>query len=352
MKRTLALTLLFASALAAGQTPDANQEYCKYITEQAMAERDRLRTPMAIMGPIQPNTGLGAEIVFGVQNSLSDDLKAHLTMKLAGKTCSLYSATSEAQQHLLYALPVIEKDILEHRLKLIDSASSSLDSLIAVNMKNVESHNLTRQAIYALENAKLRLDTTRTATLMGISSPYVPPLSDTPLRTLVAAKMEAEREVQNASVALTKQNSWDFKLEAGAHRQLTQISSSVNPTGPYGAFTLSYNLGRHAIDKHLEKSADAYLKWKQSQFDDVAEEARILKQQIIESTHIQQDQLKALEARDTEIDRELHAIDGVDTNTALTYRNQLLADREILHVELEDLKFRVTQLEQYLAYNF
>ena len=347
----------FFSALpSVAQEPNAEAQaaYCKYVTEHAAAERDLLRTPSVIAGPVQPSTGTSAQVLYGLSNSLSDDRKAALTMRVARQTCSLYAATVEAQQHILYALPGIEKDVLRHRLQLIHDALDLLDRLIGENTKSVEAHDLPRPALHALRNAKVRLDTTRTATLTGIVSPYVPQMSTTPLKTLVAIKLQADGDVQKASAKLNKQDAWDLKLSAGGHTQIGPDTSGINidPTGPYGEFSLTFNIGRRAVSKHFDNSADAYVRWKGAQFDDVAQQASILQQQILETIQIQEEQLGVLTTHDGEISHELELLTGVDTSASLTYKNQLLADQAILRVDLEDAKFRIQRLKDYLAFNF
>src|SRR5580658_8805052 len=112
----VATLLVLSTSAFAGENDTANAAYCKYITEQAAAQRDLLRTPQADIGPTVPSAGTAPQMVVGVTNSLSDDRKASLAMKVAKSGCDLYIATTEAQQHLLYAEPSIEKDVLRHRL--------------------------------------------------------------------------------------------------------------------------------------------------------------------------------------------------------------------------------------------
>ena len=53
---TFALALYLVFTARAGD--EDQQAYCKYVTQQAAAQRDLLRTPDAIGGFTQPNTGL------------------------------------------------------------------------------------------------------------------------------------------------------------------------------------------------------------------------------------------------------------------------------------------------------
>jgi hypothetical protein len=191
--------------------------------------------------------------------------------------------------------------------------------------------------------------------LTGIASPYVPTLSATPLRTLIADKLVQEDITQRAAAKLQKQNSWDFSVSAGTHRRLpsTQVDNTQSAAwGAYGAFNLTYNLGRRSIGNHLDKSVDAYNEWKRTQFDDVNTQAKLLKKQIEDTLAIQIGQLKAMETHDLEIDANLKKLEGVDTANAIAFRNDLFADQVMLRVNIEDAKFRCARLQQYLTDNF
>lgn len=346
--------LLLSVAVSYGQGADVQgtTDFCRYTQEQADAQRDLLRTPNAIVGPIQPSTGTAPQMVFGVQESLSSLWKSHLTIKLANSTCALYRNTTAAQMHVLYALPGVEKQVLQHRLDLIQQASDELDGLIVDNGKYVDAHNLTKPALYTLQSAKVRLDMSRTEALTGLTTPYVPTLSTTPLRELVNAKMASEGDFQKASVRLQKQNAWDIKLEGGEHQQLSQVSSGQSSGGLYGEFSLTYNFGGRAANHHLDKSVAAYTQWKSSQFDDVTEQSRILKQQISDTIKIQQDQLGILVIHDGQINDNLTSVEGVDSTAALTFKTQLTADKIVLEVDIKDVQFRIATLNEYLQTNF
>lgn len=355
MKIVLVTTMLFIASFALAQNEQADAAFCKYTMEQGMATRDQLRSPSAVIGPIQPSTGTPPQLVIGVTTSLTDTKKASLTMDVARRACDLYTATTEAQMHLMYALPQIEKDVLKNRLRLIDDATAKLDSLAQSNMAMVDSKNLTMPAVYPLISAKIRLDESRTTALTGIASPYVPTLRDVPIRQLVADKLAEEDTAAKAAVKLQKQNSWDFSVSAGTHRRLpsSQISSDSQSTwGAYGAFNFTYNLGRKSIKDHLDKSVDSYNEWKRTQFDDVTSQAKLLKKQIEDTLTIQQSQLKAMENHDLEIGVELTKLEGVETANAIAFRNDLYADQVMLRVNIEDAKYRCARLRQYLTENF
>ena len=100
-KRTLVITAMLVASLGAlaqannTKAPSAltdQQAYCEYVTQQAAAQSDLLRTPSAVAGITQPNTGLPMQLVWGLSSSLSDMRKASLTMDAARKNCVLYTA--------------------------------------------------------------------------------------------------------------------------------------------------------------------------------------------------------------------------------------------------------------------
>jgi hypothetical protein len=112
----IAAVLLCCAAIFAEENEAAEKAYCKYITEQANAQRDLLRSPSAIAGPTQPSAGTPPQMIFGLTGSLANNLKAPLTTKVARAACDLYVAATEAQQHIYFAEPKMEKDALTHRL--------------------------------------------------------------------------------------------------------------------------------------------------------------------------------------------------------------------------------------------
>ena len=138
-----AAALVLAPAAFGGDEKD-QQTYCSYVIEQASAQRDLLLTPSAIAGFTQPNTGLPTQSYWGFTGSLSDMRKAGLTMDVARKDCELYGATASAQQEIQYAMPRLEKQALEHRLELIQQATTSLDAMMADTTKMVDAQNMTR----------------------------------------------------------------------------------------------------------------------------------------------------------------------------------------------------------------
>jgi hypothetical protein len=344
--------LLIPGAFAA----DANekpgndpQAFCRYVTEQAAAQRDLLMAPNAVAGITQPNTGLPMQAVWGVSGSLSNVRKGVLTMDAARKNCDLYTATASTQQDIQYALPSLEKQALQHRLGLIQQASESLDALVATTRKMLDVQNMTRPMAFALQTTKIKLDADRADTRSRIVGLYTPQLSDRPVKELLAEKQGRDVNEQRALAKLNRQNDWDVALSVGAHQQ---ISPWVDSRGAYGEVTVSYNLASHAINKHLDRSADAYQDWKKVQEGDVIRNADVLKQQLVDGVSVQENRLKALQEEQKEIASNLQLVAGAETSAALDFRNQLTSAQLLLEIEIGDASFRLDRLREFLGKNF
>src|SRR5580693_9101223 len=318
--------LFLACALAMLLIPNARagdedqQAYCKYVTQQAAARRDLLRTPDAVAGVTQPNTGLPTQVVWGVTGSLSNVRKAALTMDAARKDCELYTVSSSAQQAIQYAMPSLEKQALQNRLALIQQASEDLDALIATTTKMLEAHNMTRPMAFALESTKIKLEGDRAATQSKIVAIYAPQLSDKPLKDLVAEKQASEDNERRAIYKINRQNDWDVALSVGAHQQVNPL---IGSPGAYGEVTVSYNLASHAINKHLDQAAGAYDDWKRVQEGDVIRNAEVLKQLLVDTITVQDNRLKALLNQQNQIEGNLQLLGDAETSAALDFRNQL-----------------------------
>jgi hypothetical protein len=351
--RLITAVLLWSISAFSGENEAARNEYCKYVMEQAVAERDLLRSPSLIAGPTQPSAGTPPQMVFGLTGSLADNLKAPLTTKAARTACDLYAATTEAQQHIYYAAAKIEKDSLMHRLDLVERASEQLEQMIRDEEKLVQAQNVTRPTLYYLQSARARLDMRRTSALTGIF-PYVPPMSDVPVHKLLGDKRYAEEANQNADTKLAKESGWDLTLAGGGRRQIGDFNSTntVSQLGAFGDVTLTYNFGRHSANEHLNKSAAARMDFKANQFDDVAVQAAVLKKQVEDTVTFLRPQLKALLDHDADIDKLLRSVEGLDTTSAQTFKFQLFADQIVLRVDIGDLQFRLDWLESYLRDNF
>jgi hypothetical protein len=325
------------------------QAYCRYVTEQAAAQRDLLLVPSAVAGVTQPNTGLPMQVVWGLSGSLSNMRKSVLTMDAARKNCDLYSAASSAQQDVQYALPSLEKRALQHRLELIQQASESLDTLTATTRKMLDAQNMTRPMAFVLQTTKIKLDSDRADTQSKIVSLYTPQLSDKPVKELVAEKQSREVYEQKALDKLSRQNDWDVALSVGAHQQINPL---VDSRGAYGEVTVSYNLASHAINKHLDQAADAYEEWKKVQEGDVIRNADILKQQVTNGISVQDGRLKALQEEQKQLEGSLKLVNSADTTTALDFRNQLTTAQLLLGIEIGDATFRLDRLKEFLEKNF
>jgi hypothetical protein len=346
---------LVSLALATPLIPSARagdedlQAYCKYVTQQAAAQRDLLRTPDAIGGFTQPNTGLPTQVVWGLTGSLSNVRKATLTMEAARKDCELYSATASAQQAIQYAIPNLEKQALQNRLTLIQQASENLDTLVATTAKMVDAQNMTRPMAFALQTTKIKLEADRADTQSKIAAIYTPKLSDKPVRDLVAEKQAREVNERTVIYKLNRQNDWDVALSVGAHQQVNPL---LGGPGAYGEVTVSYNLASHAINKHLDQSAAAYDDWKKVQEGDVIRNADVLKQQLVDTISVQENRLKALQEQQKQIENNLQLLGRAETSAALDFGNQLSTAKLALQIEIGDATFRLDQLKDFLSRNF
>jgi hypothetical protein len=342
-----ALSMLLIPAARAG---DEDQlAYCIYVTQQAAAQRDLLRTPDAVAGATQPNTGLPTQVVWGISGSLSNVRKAELTMDAARKDCELYTASASAQQAIQYALPSIEKRALEHRLGLIQQASENLDTLLATTTKMLDAQNMTRPMAFALQTTRIKLEADRADTQSKIAAIYTPQLSDRPIKDLVAEKQTSEENERRALSKLNRQNDWDVALSVGAHQQVNPL---IGSPGAYGEVTVSYNLASHAINKHLDQAAGAYDNWKKAQEGDVIRNAEVLKQQLANSISVQDNRLKALQGQQQQIDNNLQLLGRAETSAALDFLNQLSTAKLLLEIEIGDSGFRFNSLREFLGKNF
>jgi hypothetical protein len=340
---------LFLSAphLAAGQTDQ--QAYCSYVTEQAQAQRDLLRTPSGTAGFTQPETGLPMQVVAGATLGLSGLRKAGLTIDAARKNCEVYKAATSAQQNIQYALASLEKEALQNRLALIEQASKALDARMQKTSDMVKAQNATSVMLFSLQTTKIRLDADRADTQSKITALYFPPLSDKPLKELVAKKQQNEADEQKALDKISRQNNWDVALSVGAHQQVNPVALG---TQPYGAVTVTYNFASRAIDRHLDHAEEAYDEWKKVQESDVVRSMEVLRQQLVESVSVQETKLKSLKEESGQIDRNLQTVMNPDTSAAFDFNNQLIAAQLLLQMETGDATFRIDQLRKYLAKNY
>ncbi len=244
----LALFLISMHAFAADPPAVAvntrdQQAYCSYVMEQAQAQRDLLRTPVAAAGMTQPETGLPLQLVAGASVGLSAMRKASLTMDAARRNCELYKAMTGAQQSIQYALSSLEKEALRNRLVLIDQASTSLDGLMDKTSKMVEARNATRLMLFLLQTTRIKLDADRADTQSKIAALYTPPLSDKPLKELVAEKQMSEGNEQRRWTGLAVKiiGMWlsrlasisrSIRLPMVLSRMARSLSTTISPAGP------------------------------------------------------------------------------------------------------------------------
>lgn len=341
--------ILMVSIPALGQTQNDQLAYCSYVMEQAQAQRDLLRTPAAFGGFTQPETGLPVQLIGGASLGLSAFRKSGLTMAAARKNCELYKATTAAQQDVQYAISNLEREALRNRLTLIESAMQSLETLTNKTSKMVEARNATRLMLFNLQTTRIRLEADRADTQSKIAAIYVPPLSDKPLKELVAQKQEGEWNEQKALAKLARQNNWDVALSVGVHQQVNPVAFGAQP---YGAVSVSYNLASRSIDKHLNRAVDSYSEWKKVQEGDLARNSEVLKQQLVDGIAVQEGRLKSLQQESAEIDKNLRALGEPDTSAGLDFQNQLTAAQLLLQIESSDATFRLDHLHNYLASNY
>jgi hypothetical protein len=344
------LVVLLSTSEATGQNIKADQQnYCAYLTEQAKAQGDLLSAPTAFAGFTQPETGLPTQLIFGAQLSLSNVKKAGITLDAARKNCDLYKASTGVQMTVQYALQGIEKDALNHRLSLIDDASKSLDVLIDKTKKMVDAQNMTRPMLLSLISNRLKLDSDRADTEARIATLYVPPLPDQPINLQVAAKQATDVAEQESLAKLARQSNWDVALSVGTHQQINPPSGGLQP---YGEVSVNYNLASHAIDKHLDRSVDAYANWKKVEESDAARQTEVLRDQAQQSIAAQQSRLDALNKESEEIEKNLKLVSDAETSAALDFHNQLASTQILLGIETGDATYRLQRLQEFLSRNF
>jgi hypothetical protein len=347
-KSLLAAGLLCAApALARGQQDQ--QAYCTYVMEQAQAQRNLLRTPTATAGFTQPETGLPMQLVGGATLGLSDVRKAELTMDVARKNCELYKASTGAQQEIQYAVASLEKEALQNRLTLIEQASKSLDTLIAETAKMLEAQNATQLMLFTLQTSRIRLEADRADTHSKLSAIYVPPLSEQPLKELVAQKQNSEEGAQRVQDKLSRQNNWDVALTVGVHQQVNPVAQGAQP---YGQVSVSYNLASRSINRHLDRAVEAHGEWKKVEENDVVRQMEVLRRQLVECVMVQEAKLKSLEEENKQLDKNLQLVAAPDTSAAFDFHNQLAATQLMLQIETADAAFRIGRLHEYLAKNY
>ena len=178
--------------------------------------------------------------------------KAGLTMDAARKNCELYKATTGAQQSIQYALASLEREALRNRLA---SHRAGFEVAGCVDGKDIEDGRGAKcDSPYALLAADNEDQAGRGPGRYPVENHraiYVPPLSDNPLKDLVAEKQNSEVNEQRALDKLNRQNNWDVALSVGVHQQVNPVAYGAQP---YGAVSVNYNFASHAIDNHLDRA--------------------------------------------------------------------------------------------------
>lgn len=96
----LAVLLLTASVRASAQNLEADQQaYCAYLAEQSKAQSYFLRSPTALAGFTQPETGLPTQFVAGASLSLSNLKKADSRKMLRAKIASFTRLPPACRRH-------------------------------------------------------------------------------------------------------------------------------------------------------------------------------------------------------------------------------------------------------------
>jgi hypothetical protein len=346
----LGAAMLLVSNRAFSQS-DEQSAYCTYVTQEAMAQRNLLRAPDAVAGIAQPNTGTAPQLYWGVSGSFANYSKAKLTLEAARKNCNSYRAATDATLGIRYALAKLEQEALRYRSELLHRAIEQLDLMVTHNLRILEVQNLTRPMLYSVQSIRARLLADRISTEMKLASLYVPDLiSNVSLKQLVSEKQIREAEAQRSLALLDRQAIWDVRVTAGGRKRVSPFfSDSVEP---YGEVAFSYNFGSRGNHNHLEKSAAAFATWKNLQGGETTRNAQILEQQIVRIIGVQQAELDILREQEKEIEANLQRLVGVDTASAVSFGNQLGADKLVLFVEIRDVTFRLQKLQDYLQSNF
>lgn len=341
-----------------GQNPD-HLNHCTAVVEQAKGLAAQLRGPNIVGGITQPSAGTPAQTYVGIQNSIAGDRKAADTVHAAWENCELYDFTEDVTLRLTYAVPSLQKDALNHRAEIISAMQVQLNLMSADARGRVDAQDLARMVLYSLQATEARMNLDRATTQQAAALIYVPEnLAYLPIKQLLTNKQISEIESQKAAAKLLRAGNWDVQVESGVRHQLmSSTPSSTNPsnvsgTGLYGGVTFSWGASSRAVDLRLNKSVDAYGKWKENQEGDVIRTAAALQQELIENIAALQASNKSLLAQQHVIDANLDLIKNSDTPAGLAFSYQLRADRLMLRIEIEDTQYRLSLLQKYLDDNF
>lgn len=346
----MAVAILIAGT-AFGQTKD-QQNYCTYIEEQAAAQRDLQQLPTLSAG-VTPSNGTAPQIVWGVSDSVNSIRKGSLTYSVAKKQCELYTDTTDAQLRIQFDLSNLDAEALNHKLTLISDSISRLDLLIADTRKKVDAQNATWMALYPLEKNRDTLVAQRQQTLAMVALIHVPDrITAEPLSTLIPAVQAENLNVQKAQNKLVKLSGWDISATAGVERPLNPLPAQQGTVTPFLGGTATYSLGSHSANKHLDQSLAAFNAWKLEQQGDLVQGTVILHQLAVATLASDDESLVALQDRMLTLNGRIASMAAMDSDSAITFGNQLKSDRELLVVNQRDLEFRIARLREYISKNF
>lgn len=346
----IALALFAAVSVQAQITQPTTEQsaFCTAQVEQAQAAAIQLRSPSSVTGFTQSQATAGAPQAYsGIQESIGGVRKASATIHAAYANCGQYTYTEDATLAMQSAFPGIQRAALKHRLELLTVAQEQIDGLIRDVQVRVQAQDLTLPTLYALQTAKAKLTADRTATMLAIDAIYIPNVPNIPVREMVFAAHEGDKNVEAATNRMQRAGDWDVLLDFGARQQLP-----TGPRGPYGSATFTYNIGNRFEHRHLDKAATASAEFKAIQEGGVERNLTVLREQIADTMGTEVQIRRSLEAQDALIGDDLKAVENADTTNALVFKNQLLADRIALRVDIQDASFRLAALNQYGIDNF
>jgi peptidoglycan/xylan/chitin deacetylase (PgdA/CDA1 family) len=346
---TLILLSLFSAPVHAQTSTD---DYCKYVEQTASADGTRLKSPSLAAGVTQPNTGTAPQTFGGLTGSLSDLHRGKLVVDGGRANCQLYKSTSDAQQAISHAADYLEQQALKHRIELDTQALVQLADLINNSNKLVEAQSATKLSTYTLQSAKSRIIQDRAASERSLTTHFLPDLPDAPLSALVDRNQEDEINNQKALNRITNDQNWGVRWEVGYHKTIKGTVGVLTNAGAYAGFTATYNLGSVRSGHKIAESTKSFSEWRHNEYDGVYQGAEQLRQQVVEALKVEKDKIEQLKTQESMLNENLELIKDVSTSAAITFGNQLSADRLLLAVDMRDAEFRLSQLQEYLAYNF
>lgn len=127
---------------------------------------------------------------------------------------------------------------------------------------------------------------------------------------------------------------------------------ACNKVGTVKQISAGEEHASRAINRHLDQAADAYGDWKKVQEGDVARNADVLKEQVVEGISAQDSRLEALQEELKQIESNLQLVGAAETSAAMDFRNQLTTAQLLVKIEIGDASFRLDRLKEFLGKNF